>query len=55
MPDHFHWLIDLKRGSLSDLMQRTKSSAPGGESGCVEGQLWQQGFHDRALRERKIW
>ena len=25
MPDHFHWLIDLKRGSLSQLMQRTKS------------------------------
>jgi REP element-mobilizing transposase RayT len=25
MPDHFHWLIELQQGSLSELMQKTKS------------------------------
>ncbi|MGF6125591.1 putative transposase [Pseudomonas frederiksbergensis] len=52
MPDHFHWLVELQQGSLSELMQRTKSLstkavklATGRKTG-----LWQRGFHDRALR-----
>jgi REP element-mobilizing transposase RayT len=52
MPDHFHWLIDLKRGSLSELMQRTKSLSARAVNMNAgrKGRLWQQGFHDRALR-----
>ncbi|MBC3777165.1 transposase [Pseudomonas sp. SWRI99] len=52
MPDHFHWLIDLKRGSLSELMQRTKSLSARVVNMAAgrEGSLWQPGFHDRALR-----
>ncbi|QXE09076.1 MULTISPECIES: REP-associated tyrosine transposase [Pseudomonas] len=55
MPDHFHWLIDLKRGSLSDLMQRTKSLSARAVNLAAnrEGSLWQQGFHDRALRREE--
>jgi putative transposase len=55
MPDHFHWLIDLKRGSLSELMQKTKSlstRAVNMTSGR-KGSLWQPGFHDRALRREE--
>ncbi|WP_460111520.1 REP-associated tyrosine transposase [Pseudomonas sp. S3_H04] len=55
MPDHFHWLIELRRGSLSEVMQKTKSlstkavrQASGGNS-----VLWQRGFHDRALRREE--
>ncbi|NUU37293.1 transposase [Pseudomonas sp. C2B4] len=52
MPDHFHWLIDLQQGSLSELMQRTKSFSTKAVSRFTGRQtrLWQQGFHDRALR-----
>ena len=52
MPDHFHWLIELQRGSLSELMQRTKSLSTKAMNRSVGGKicLWQQGYHDRALR-----
>ncbi|MFJ5240728.1 REP-associated tyrosine transposase [Pseudomonas neuropathica] len=52
MPDHFHWLIELKRGSLGELMQRTKSLSTKAVNLLTGRQtsLWQSGFHDRALR-----
>lgn len=52
MPDHLHWLVELRQGSLGDLMQKTKSmstKAVNKDSGC-KMTLWQKGFHDRALR-----
>ncbi|WP_065261084.1 REP-associated tyrosine transposase [Pseudomonas bananamidigenes] len=55
MPDHLHWLINLKRGSLSELMQKTKSMSAravnvrAGRSGSI----WQPGFHDHALRREE--
>ncbi|WP_434607181.1 transposase [Pseudomonas sp. D2-30] len=52
MPDHFHWLIELRKGSLSELMQRTKSLSTKAVNLRLDNKisLWQQGFHDRALR-----
>ncbi|UVL82543.1 transposase [Pseudomonas sp. B21-028] len=55
MPDHFHWLIELRRGALSGLMQRTKSLSTKSVNlrlGRKLG-LWQPGFHDRALRREE--
>ncbi|MHA3738290.1 REP-associated tyrosine transposase [Pseudomonas sp. Eth.TT006] len=52
MPDHFHWLVELENCSLRRLMGETKSlvtRAVNSSSGR-NGPLWQQGFHDRALR-----
>ena len=51
MPDHFHWLIELRRGTLSGLMQRTKSLSTKAVnlSSVRKISLWQNGFHDRAL------
>ncbi|MDU8358644.1 REP-associated tyrosine transposase [Pseudomonas syringae group sp. J309-1] len=52
MPDHFHWLVELQSGTLQALMQGTKSRsaiAVNRMRGCSE-QLWQRGFHHRALR-----
>ncbi|BDM23732.1 transposase [Pseudomonas sp. LRP2-20] len=57
MPDHFHWLVELGPMSLRQLMRRVKSRSTlminrhRGRS----GQLWQKGFHDRALcREEDV-
>jgi REP element-mobilizing transposase RayT len=52
MPDHFHWLIELRDLPLSDLMCRVKarsSNAYKRKTGCSQP-LWQKGYHDRALR-----
>ena len=53
MPDHFHWLIELRKGSLADLMRQVKSKSTRSVNGVSgrKGRLWQQSFHDRALRE----
>ncbi|WP_085699392.1 transposase [Pseudomonas sp. B26(2017)] len=52
MPDHLHWLINLKQGSLRELMQKTKSLSARAVnlSAGRSGSIWQPGFHDHALR-----
>ena len=52
MPDHFHWLVELEKCSLSSLMRQTKSltTREVNRSTARHGPLWQQGYHDRALR-----
>lgn len=52
MPDHIHWLIELKQGSLGSLMQRFKSRSARtvNQARQCSGRFWQVGFHDRALR-----
>ncbi|MFU2330430.1 REP-associated tyrosine transposase [Pseudomonas sp. NFX98] len=53
MPDHLHWLLQLQRGSLAELVCRIKSRSSRsinlmrGE----QGRLWQRGYYDRALRK----
>ena len=55
MPDHCHWLIVLKKRTLSVVAGRVKARsaksvhALTGESGA----LWQPGFHDHALRQEE--
>lgn len=55
MPDHLHWLLELRAGSLADLMQRVKSkSAKAINQACGrQGRLWQDGFHDVAVRREE--
>lgn len=50
MPDHFHWLIELKHGSLANLMKQVKASS---SVMINRGRLWQQGFHDKAVRREE--
>ncbi|MEB2648743.1 REP-associated tyrosine transposase [Pseudomonas canadensis] len=55
MPDHFHWLISLEKGSLADLMRQVKSKSTrivNAVSGR-QGRLWQPGFHDHAVRQEE--
>ena len=53
MPDHFHWLLELKKGSLADLMRQVKSKSTRSVNGASgrKGRLWQESLHDRALRK----
>lgn len=46
MPDHFHWMVQLNDESLSHVMGRVK----GITARRLGGAIWQDGFHDRALR-----
>jgi REP element-mobilizing transposase RayT len=52
MPDHFHWLLELKSGSLAQLVKQIKASSAVAINCAINsrGRIWQQGFHDRALR-----
>jgi putative transposase len=52
MPDHFHWLVELRAGTLSTLMCQVKSRS----SRMIQmanshpGALWQRGYYERTLR-----
>jgi REP element-mobilizing transposase RayT len=52
MPDHVHWLMQLKGRDLSSVVHRVKCQGAGQVNGYLgrSGQFWQRGFHDRALR-----
>jgi REP element-mobilizing transposase RayT len=52
MPDHMHWLFELRAGTLATCMQRFKSLSAralraAGRSG---GAVWQAGYYDHRLR-----
>ncbi|AOE78536.1 transposase [Pseudomonas lurida] len=53
MPDHFHWLVQLQKGSLGDLICQVKSKSTRSVNGATgrKGKLWQTSFHDHALRK----
>jgi putative transposase len=62
MPDHLHWLMVLQAGaSLSEVMRRVKGGSAYLINACrrqhevsVEIKpLWQEGFHDHALRSEE--
>ena len=55
MPDHFHWLLELKSNSLNHVVGRTKSRAclAINSSHGRTGSIWQQSFHDHALRKEE--
>ena len=55
MPDHFHWLVQLNKGSLGQLMCQAKSLSARAVNSVTgrSGSLWQQGFHDHALRKEE--
>jgi putative transposase len=51
MPDHFHWLVELREGSLGLLMRRIKSGSALAvmRAGHTPFRVWQKGYHDRAI------
>ena len=55
MPDHLHWLFELRGGDLSRCVQAFKSrSARAINLACgTSGPVWQAGSYDRCLRGDK--
>jgi REP element-mobilizing transposase RayT len=55
MPDHLHWLLVLKRGSVSELMRRVKGRSARRINSTLKcrGRVWQDGYHDRAVRREE--
>ncbi|KIY41323.1 transposase [Pseudomonas sp. 10-1B] len=53
MPDHVHWLIELKQVSLATLMRRFKSRSSHAlrKAGVTPTPIWQAGYCDRAMRK----
>ena len=53
MPDHLHWVMQLKDGTLSRCVQSLKSrSAIAINSARVgEGTVWQRGYYDHLIRD----
>ncbi|MDB5984871.1 MAG: transposase [Pseudomonas sp.] len=52
MPEHFHWLVELRDSSLALLMRRVKSGSARALMAARQQRftVWQKGYHDRALR-----
>ncbi|OGT69793.1 MAG: transposase [Gammaproteobacteria bacterium RIFCSPLOWO2_02_FULL_57_10] len=53
MPDHVHWLMELKKGvNLSSVVQKLKSLVTKKlhQQFSLQGNIWQSGFFDRAIR-----
>lgn len=55
MPDHFHWLFELKQKTLSEVMCRVKSrsSLSVNHARNTQGRLWQKGYYERAIRKEE--
>jgi REP element-mobilizing transposase RayT len=53
MPDHFHWLVELKESDLPQLMRKVKSGSALAVTRAKNEpfKLWQKGYHDRAIRQ----
>lgn len=56
MPDHLHWLVELNKGTLSEVVKRVKgvnAKALNELYGTEGRRVWQSGFHDHAVREEE--
>ncbi len=50
MPDHVHWLMELRAGTLATCMNILESRSSRLMGGS---QVWQRGYHDHALRQEE--
>ncbi|GAB3048523.1 REP-associated tyrosine transposase [Stenotrophomonas tumulicola] len=52
MPDHVHWLLQLRKGSLASCMLcfKSRSSRLLGQASGLTGRLWQPSYFDQAVR-----
>jgi putative transposase len=55
MPDHFHWLLTLGNAKLPKLIRqvRSRSAIEINRANSTNGQIWQRGYHDHALRKEE--
>lgn len=52
MPDHLHWLFQLRNGELAEVMKLFKGRSAKSLNGLrgKEGAIWQRAYYDRAVR-----
>ncbi|MHC1652883.1 REP-associated tyrosine transposase [Stenotrophomonas maltophilia] len=52
MPDHVHWLLELRAGTLATVMKRFKSRSAQQANRLLGrvGRFWQACYHDHAIR-----
>ncbi|HDS1101185.1 REP-associated tyrosine transposase [Stenotrophomonas maltophilia] len=52
MPDHIHWLVELRAGTLETIMKRFKSRTALQANRLLGrvGRFWQACYHDHAIR-----
>lgn len=55
MPDHIHWLVEIRAFSLDRIMQRFKSSSALRINRMLgrTGRFWQSSYHDHAIRSEE--
>ena len=53
MPDHCHWLVELRHKTMGEVMCRVKSrsSRSINETTRSSERVWQKGYYERALRK----
>lgn len=53
MPDHLHWMFVLNHRTVSDIIRQMKgkSAYAINKHHAHHGKVWQQGFHDHAIRK----
>ncbi|MDR9754027.1 transposase [Pseudomonas sp. SZMC_28357] len=53
MPNHMHWLVQLRNQDLAPVMQTIKSRSTLSINRAIDrsGAFWQSGYHDRAIRD----
>ena len=55
MPDHIHWLFELRARSLGVVMcqLKSRSSLSLNQITSSQGRIWQKGYHERAIRKEE--
>lgn len=55
MPDHVHWLFQLRQGTLGASVQAFKSRVARGVNGLrvFSGPVWQAGYYDHRIRNEE--
>ena len=56
MPDHLHFVAELRSGTLAQLMQSLKSYTAQKVNHLLDrrGALWQSQYHDHAIRKEEV-
>jgi REP element-mobilizing transposase RayT len=55
MPDHVHWLFELRTGDLAGVLRRFKGRAARSINVVrgMDGPVWQRSYHDHAVRREE--
>ncbi|WP_343650996.1 transposase [Stenotrophomonas sp.] len=55
MPDHFHWVMQLREGSLGRCVQALKSQSAIAINATLGGHapVWQRGYYDHWIRDER--